>query len=79
MAANRPVSFALHIRGMFTDTQRGCMAAYFDLASYDDVKANAETILAAVSDHSMPADASGPWPDEWIQLFTRWKAEGCAA
>lgn len=79
MPGDRPVSFALHIQGMFTDGQRTCMAAYFDLSSYDDVKANADNILAAVSDHSMPADASGPWPNEWIQIFARWKAEGCAA
>lgn len=79
MAGNRPVSFTLHIRGMFTDAQRACMAGYFDLSSHDDVKASADDILARVSDHSMPADASGPWPDEWIQLFARWIAEGCAA
>ena len=76
--ANRPVSYALHIRVLFTEDQRNCMAGYLDLWSYEEVKASAEAILAKISDHSMPADASSPWPNEWIALFERWKNEGCA-
>lgn len=79
MSVNRPVSFALHIGVMFRDEQRRCMSPYLDLGSYDEVKANAEAIYARVLDHSMPADESGPWPDEWVALFRRWLDEGCQA
>lgn len=77
MPANRPTSFALHISIMFTDEQQRCMSPYLDLGSYDEVRTNAEVIYMRVKDHSMPADASGPWPDEWIALFRRWIDEGC--
>ncbi len=77
MQANRPASFASHIVVMFRDGQRRCMSPYLDLSSYEEVKANSETIYGRVKDHSMPADVSGPWPDEWIALFRRWIDEGC--
>lgn len=76
-AENRPVSFALHISVMFTDEQKRCMSPFLDLASYDDVKADAEVVFARVNDHSMPSDESGPWPNEWIAMFRRWIDEGC--
>lgn len=75
--ANRATSYALHIAVMFSDDQRRCMSPYLDLASYDEVKASSETIYERVKDHSMPADDTGPWPDEWIALFKRWIDEGC--
>jgi hypothetical protein len=77
-APNRPVSYALHLRPLFTDEQRQCMIGYLDLWSFDDVKANADDVHSRLADKSMPADSSGPWPDEWIALFGRWVAEGCA-
>jgi hypothetical protein len=49
----------------------------FDLASYDDVRANADRILARLSDGSMPCD--GPWPQEWVELFRAWVDAGCPA
>lgn len=75
---NRPVSFELHIQILFTADQRSCMQGYLDLWDYNDVRANASTILARLSDHSMPADNSNPWPNEWITLFERWITEGCS-
>jgi hypothetical protein len=78
-APNRPTSFAYHIAMLFTDDQRRCMSPYLDLGSYDEVKANADAVFARLEDQSMPADDSGPWPDEWIALFRRWIAEGCPA
>jgi hypothetical protein len=75
---NRPVSFAIHIGPLFTSQQRDCMLASFDLAKYEDVKANAQAIFESVEDKSMPLDESNPWPDEWIALFKRWIDEGCA-
>lgn len=75
--ANRPTSFKLHIQPLFTETQRGCMQGYFDLWSFQDVKDNAQDILNRLADGSMPADASRPWPDEWVGIFRRWIDEGC--
>jgi hypothetical protein len=74
---NRPTSFALHIAVLFTDDQRRCMSPFLDLGSYDEVSSNAETVFKRLEDHSMPADESGPWPEEWIALFSRWIEEGC--
>lgn len=72
-----PARFRHHIQPLFNEEQRGCMLGYLDLWSYDDVRSNASLILTRVSDHSMPDDESGPWPDEWIALFKRWIDEGC--
>lgn len=54
------------------------MSAFFDLSNHAEVKRNAEAIYSKLADKSMPADATGPWPDEWIALFRRWLDEGCA-
>jgi hypothetical protein len=78
-APNRPTGFTYHIAVLFTDDQRRCMVPYLDPGSSEEVKANANTVLARLQDHSMPADQSGPWPDEWIALFGRWVSEGCPA
>ena len=74
---NRPTSFALHIQPLFTSTQRSRMLKAFDLAKYEDVKQWSDKIARSLAGKTMPADASNPWPDEWIALFTRWVAEGC--
>lgn len=68
---NRPVSFALHIKPLFTSDQRNCMIKAFDLAKYDDVKKWSGKIADSLTAKTMPADASKPWPDEWIALFDR--------
>lgn len=75
---NRPVSYALHIRPLFTQNQVDCMAFLFQLDVYSDVKSNAEDIYARLADKSMPMDETRPWPDEWITLFRRWIDEGTA-
>ena len=74
---NRPTSFALHIRPLFTVDQRNCMIKSFDLGKYEDVKQWSVKIAHSLNAKTMPADASKPWPDEWIALFNRWVAEGC--
>jgi hypothetical protein len=78
--ANRPTSYALHLRPLFTEDQRQCMLPGprgFDLTRFEDVRDRAELIFSRLDDRSMPADDTGPWPDEWIQLFRRWIDEGC--
>jgi hypothetical protein len=46
------------------------MLAFFDLWSFDDVKANSAKILAAVRAGSMPCDTR--WPDERVDTLQRW-------
>jgi hypothetical protein len=59
-------SFALHIQPLFTLDQQACMVRSFDLAKYQDVKQWRVKIAHSLAAKTMPADASNPWPDEWI-------------
>jgi len=65
------------IRPLFRDKDISSMSMAFDLAYYDDVRANADQILAHLSDGSMPCD--GPWPKEQVELFRGWVDGGCPA
>jgi hypothetical protein len=71
------VSYERDIRPLFREQDISSMSVAFDLASYDDVRANADRILARLSDGSMPCD--GPWPEEQVELFRRWVGAGSAA
>ena len=71
------LSFAADIRPLFREKDITSMSRAFDLASYSDVRANADGILARVTDGSMPCD--GPWPQERVELFRRWVDAGCPA
>lgn len=51
------------------------MEYYIDLWDYEQVKDDAENVLARVEDLSMPCD--DPWDDERIGLLRDWIAEGC--
>jgi hypothetical protein len=75
--AQQEVGFESQIRPLFREKDIQSMSAQFDLSSYDDVKASAEKILAAVSNGSMPCD--GPWPAERVALFREWLDAGCPA
>jgi hypothetical protein len=70
-------SYEQDIKPLFRDRDRGAMTFLFDLWSYDDVRANAPAILGALRDGSMPCD--GAWPEEQVELFSRWVDEGAAA
>jgi hypothetical protein len=57
------------------------MRVQLDLWDYDEVVNNADRILGylrAEEDRPLmpPVGAGGPWPDEWVQLFQRWKDSG---
>jgi hypothetical protein len=69
-----PVSFERDVKSLFRERDRGAMLSQFDLWSYDDVSANADAILGAVADGSMPCDR--PWDAERIETFRRWAQEG---
>jgi len=76
--ANRPTSFKLHIRPLFSEMDVQHMSGAFDLSKYEDVVAHAAGILdrlKGVGGAVMPPKPEGPWPDEWIALFQRWMTE----
>ena len=70
-----PVGYDKDIKPLFTETDRSHMEFMMDLWSYDDVKANANEILDAVSNGRMPP--GGPWPADKVDLVNRWIQGGC--
>jgi hypothetical protein len=73
--------FELHILPLFRIMDREHMLAEkgLDLWDYEQVRDQADLTLELVKDIGplMPPVASGgPWPDEWIQLFQRWRDTG---
>ena len=75
--AQEAVSYDRDIRPLFREKDIRSMAMAFDLASYDDVRANADRILGKLSDGVMPCD--GPWPQARADLFRSWVDAGCPA
>jgi hypothetical protein len=71
------VIYGRDIRPLFREKDVSSMAKAFDLASYNDVRAHADGILAKVADGSMPCD--GAWPQERVELFRNWVDAGCPA
>jgi hypothetical protein len=74
------LSFALHIRPMFTDTDVAHMKGLnLDLSSRDDVEGSAQVIYDVVSDGSMPPPNSGEprWTSAMCDVFKRWQEQGC--
>ncbi len=69
-------TFEGHIKSLFREQDRAAMLDFFDLWSFDDVKANADAILAAVRTGSMPCDT--PWSTEKVDLLERWVDSGTA-
>ena len=70
------VSYGRDIRPLFRDRDVNAMTFAFDLASYDDVRANAEGIYQRLADGSMPCDQR--WPDDDVQRFRAWIDAGFA-
>jgi hypothetical protein len=71
--------FQLHILPLFSAMDRQHMIWKLDLWEYDQVVRNADDILDHVKGDSLlmpPVESGGPWPDEWVQLFQRWKDTG---
>jgi len=63
-------TFESDIKPLFRDSDRAAMLVIFDLWSVDDVRANADRILAAVREGSMPCDMQ--WSTEKVDLLQRW-------
>jgi hypothetical protein len=55
-AVAEQVSYERDIRPLFRDRDVNSMSFAFDLASYDDVRANAQAIYEKLADGSMPCD-----------------------
>lgn len=62
--------YAEDIRPLFRERDIGSMSSAFDLASYDDVRANADAIYERLADGTMPCD--GAWSEENVARFRDW-------
>ena len=67
-------SFATDVRPLFRDKDVQSMKSMFDLSRYQDVKDNADGILATVENGSMPCDQT--WSPEQIATLQAWISEG---
>ena len=65
--AQAEIGFERDIRPLFRDQDVKAMSFALDLASYDDVRENAEAIYERLADGSMPCDAA--WPADHVQRF----------
>lgn len=77
-----PLSFATHIRPMFTDMDVAHMQhAGMDLSLRDDVEKHADAIYTAVSNGTMPPPSAGEprWTAEMCETFKRWQEQGYPA
>lgn len=70
-------SFESDIRPLFRGQDVGAMSFAFDLASYEDVKANATEIFERLSAGDMPCD--GGWPAAQVERFREWMDAGFPA
>jgi hypothetical protein len=70
------VTFAGDIRPLFSNRDVSSMSRFFDLSSYDDVRANAERIYRRLADGTMPC--YGSWPAHNVQRFRTWMDSGFA-
>jgi hypothetical protein len=70
VSTNVPASFETDVKPLFRDSDRQAMLAAFDLWSFDDVKENADKILAVVRQGSMPCDMQ--WSTEQVDILQRW-------
>ena len=73
MDEERP-GFERDIRPLFRAGDVDAMSFAFDLASYEDVRANAEEIHQRLAEASMPCDAA--WPAEQVERFRQWIDSG---
>lgn len=73
---DQDITYARDIRPLFRERDVSSMSSAFDLASYDDVRTNAESIYERLADGTMPCD--GAWPTEDVQRFRKWIDDGFA-
>lgn len=73
------VSFAKDIKPTLAKSlYRDAMAWRLDLASYEDVRLNAEIIYGQLTTQGpMPPPPYDPFPQAFIDTFKAWKDGGC--
>jgi hypothetical protein len=82
MEPTKPTRFQADIRPLFTERDIQGMIKGFNLASYDDVKTNAAAIYDRIRGIGgalmppLPPRGEGPWPQDRIELFAKWMADG---
>jgi hypothetical protein len=83
MASVRAPVFELHVSPLFRTLDRVHMQRLgptkrVDLSNYDEVRAKHQLIVDFLTGGSPmpPLSHGGPWPQEWIDLFVRWRDEG---
>lgn len=78
MTSHDRLSFASHIRSMFTDMDVAHMRKAMDLSNRDSVFAHADAIYEAVLNGRMPPPSSGEprWSAEACDTFKAWKEQG---
>ena len=64
------LGFERDIRPLFRSEDVDAMSFAFDLASYEDVRTNADGIYRPLADGVMPCDAR--WPSEQVERFRAW-------
>lgn len=65
-------TFERDIAPLFEDIDRNAMRFLFDLGNYEDVRANAEAIAAAVASGRMPCQPARRWDDARVALLRAW-------
>jgi hypothetical protein len=70
----KQLSYETDIKPLFREKDRDAMTGHFDLWDYDDVRDNADAILSALEEGTMPCD--GAWPGDRVALFKSWVDEG---
>lgn len=70
-----PPGYAVDIKPLFRERDRAAMTFMFDLWEYEDVRANAEAILASTAAGDMPCDDA--WPPERVATLRAWIEGGC--
>jgi hypothetical protein len=63
-------SFAADVKPLFREGDRSAMDFAFDLWAYDDVAENADAILSAVANGSMPCDRR--WSETEVDTLRSW-------
>ncbi len=71
------MGFEADIRPLFRPEDVEEMSWAFDLASYEEVKENAEAIYERLAEGSMPCDEA--WDSERVGRFRAWIDAGCPA
>jgi len=71
------LTFETDIRPLFREGDRTAMLYAFDLWSHADVREHADAILERLEEGTMPCD--DPWPDDQVEIFRAWIAEGAPA